>query len=283
MAQVTSCLEVGAGMHHTRLFLMATATALASFAGPAAAQRVQPPPLSADALPIGSDAAKTMTGQWDLAVPKNNLKCRIQLNIVTRPQLMAIVGMPTPCRKSFAAMGTAQFWELTSKGEIRLLGPKGEKLGEFSRADLGVLKATVGPNEFTMEPMSGRYPSPERIAGIEAAVTRLTQPQAETPETPSAVAGRYILLRANNADTGCVLVLDRTLPGNVPKSGKASLERGCADQGLQTFDPAGWIVERDRMFLYARKGHRTGFNIERNGQLVKDPPAGAPLFARKVP
>jgi hypothetical protein len=274
---------MGAGMHRMRLFLIATGAALVCCAGPAIAQRIQPPPLSQDALPTGSDAAKTMTGQWDLAVPKNNLKCRIQLNIVTRPQQLASVGMPAPCRKSFAAMGTAQFWELTTKGEIRLMGPKGEKLGEFARADAGVLKATVGANEFTMEPISGRYPSPERIAGIEAAVTRLTQPQAENPETPSAVAGRYSLLRANNADTGCVLILDRSLPGNIPKSGKASLERGCADQGLQTFDPAGWIVERDRMFLYARKGHRTGFNIERNGQLVKDPPAGSPLLAKKVP
>jgi hypothetical protein len=261
------------------------AIALAALAAsPAQAQRsrLAPPPLSEDALPIGSDATKTMSGQWDLAVPKNNLKCRIQLNVGGRPE-SATVGMPAPCRKSFAAMGAAQYWELTSRGAIRLMGAKGEKLGEFARAGAGVLTSTVGTNEFTMEPMSGRYPSPERIAGIEAAVSRLTQPQAENPETPSAVAGRYLLLRANDAETGCVLVLERTLPGNVPKSGKASLEKGCQDKGLQTFDPAGWLVERDRMFLFARKGHRTGFNIERGGQLVKDPPAGSPLVARKAP
>jgi hypothetical protein len=259
------------------------ALALAALAGQATAQsgRAAPPPLSEDALPIGSDAAKTMIGQWDIAVPKNNLKCRIQLNLSGRPQT-ATVGMPAPCRKSMAAMGTAQYWELTGKGVIRLVGPKGEKLGEFARADAGVLKAVFSGAEFTLEPISGRYPSPERIAGIDAAVNRLTQPQAESPETPAAVAGRYRLLRANNADTGCVLLLDRSLPGNVAKSGKASLERGCADQGLTTFDPSGWIVERDRMFLYARKGHRTGFNIERNGQLVKDPPAGAPLSGAKL-
>ncbi|MGL4239992.1 MAG: AprI/Inh family metalloprotease inhibitor [Beijerinckiaceae bacterium] len=257
--------------------------AAAFTAGGAAAQgRIAPPPLSEDALPIGSDATRTIAGQWDIAVPRNNLKCRIQLNITGRPQV-ATIGMPAPCRKSFGAIGNAQYWELTGKGTIRLIAQKGERLVEFARADAGVLKATVGSNDFTFEPMSGRYPSPERIAGIDAAVSRLTQPQAESPETPSAVAGRYRLLRANNADTGCVLLLDRGLPGNIPKSGKASLETGCKDQGLITFDPAGWIVERDRMFLYARKGHRTGFNIERNGQLVKDPPAGSPLSANKVP
>ncbi len=258
---------------------------LAALPGAASAQssRIQPPPLSADALPVGSDAVRTMSGQWDIAVPKNNLKCRIQLNIISRPAAAATVGMPAPCRKSFGAMGAVQYWELTSRGAIRLFGAKADKLAEFARADAGMMTAQVGTNDFTLEPMTGRYPSPERLASVEAAVSRLNQPQAENPETPATVAGRYQLLRANNADTGCVLLLDRSLPGNIAKSGKASLERGCDDKGLQQFDPAGWIVERDRMFLYARKGHRTGFNIERGGQLVKDPPAGAPLSGRKLP
>jgi hypothetical protein len=251
-------------------------------AGAQQRQQPVPPTLSADALPVASDGVRTVSGPWDIAVPNNNLKCRIQLNVSGRPP-NANVGMPAPCRKSFGSMGTMQYWELTGKGEIRFLGPKGEKLAEFSRADTGLLKTRVGSNDFTMEPVSGRYPSPERLAGIDAAVTRLTQPSAETPETPTAVSGRYSLLRANNADTGCVLLLDRTLPGNVPKSGKASIERGCQDKGLETFDPAGWLVERDRLFLYARKGHRMGFNIERNGQLVKDPPQGSPLSGRKLP
>jgi Protease inhibitor Inh len=264
-----------------RAFPLALAISAAIAASPAMAQRLQPPAPSPDALPVGSDATKTLAGQWDIAVPKNNLKCRIQLNITGKPP-NASVGMPAPCRKSFAAMGGTQFWELTAKGTIRMIGGKGERIAEFSRGDTGVLKAEVGTNEFTMEPVSGRYPSPERAASVAAAVTRLTQPQAETPSTPTAVAGRYQLLRANNADTGCVLLLDRTLPGPVSQSGKASLEKGCNDAGLMTFDPAGWIVERDRMFLYARKGHRFGFNIERTGSLVKDPPAGSALSGRKL-
>jgi hypothetical protein len=247
----------------------------------AQANRSAAPPLSADALPVGSDAARIIAGQWDIAVPKNNLKCRIQLNITGKPPA-ASVGMPAPCRKSFGAMGGIQFWELTGSGAIRLIAQRGDRLAEFARADAGVLKANVGANEFTLEPVSGRYPSPERVASVDAAVARLNQPQTESPETPVAVAGRYTLLRANNADTACVLLLDRMLPGPVAKSGKASLETGCKDQGLLTFDPAGWIVERDRMFLYARKGHRFGFNIERSGELVKDPPAGSPLSARKL-
>ncbi len=180
--------------------------------------------------------------------------------------------MPTPCRRSMGAMGRAEFWGLTTKGTLRIVGAKNEMLAEFSRADAGVLRATVGANEFTMEPMSGRYPSPDRISSVDAAVQRLTAPQAENPATPTAIAGRYQLFRAAGANTGCVLLLDRSQPGPVANSGRASLEKGCEDKGPQTFDPAGWLVERDRMFLYARKGHRFGFNIERDGSLTKDPP-----------
>lgn len=256
---------------------------LAAFPSLAQTARAPAVPLmSADALPVGSDATRTIAGQWDIAVPSNNLKCRIQLNITGKPE-RASVGMPAPCRKSFAAMGNVQFWELTNKGGLRMLGLKGERIAEFSRGDAGLLKSILGTNEFTMEPVSGRYPSPERAASVDAAVSRLNQPQTENAATPTAIAGRYQLLRAKDADTGCVLMLDRTQPGPVSQSGKASLEAGCNDKGLITFEPAGWIVERDRMFLYARKGHRFGFNVERGGLLTKDPPAGSPLSARKLP
>ncbi|MGL5114124.1 MAG: AprI/Inh family metalloprotease inhibitor [Beijerinckiaceae bacterium] len=250
--------------------------ALAVMAGrPAAAQTPEP-------LALGSDAVKTVAGNWDLMVPRNNLKCRIQLSVSSGRYAKATVGMPPACRKSLGAMGNAQGWQLLSNGAVRMAGAKGDTIGDFSRADTGVLKAQVGANEFTMEPVTGRYPSQERVASVDAAMQRLTTPTADNVTTPIAMAGRYQLIRANNAETGCVLLLDRNLPGPVSQSGKASIEKGCADKGLLTFDPAGWIVERDRMFLYARKGHRTGFNIERGGQLIKDPPAGAPLSARKL-
>jgi hypothetical protein len=250
---------------------------------PAAVATPAPAPQAAPetTLSLNSDATRTMAGQWDIAVPKNNLKCRIQLTVRGRTPA-AIVGMPPPCRKSLASMGQAESWALTDRGAIRLMNKKGETLADFVRADQGVMKATLAGNEFTLEPVSGRYPSPERIASVDAAVARLNTPAAEQPTTPVAVAGRYQLARANNTDTGCVLMLDRTQPGPISRSGRASLEQGCKDQGLLTFDPAGWIVERDRMFLYARKGHRFGFNIERDGRVVKDPPQGSPLSGRKI-
>lgn len=235
-----------------------------------------------EALPITSDAVKTIAGNWDLAVPKNNLKCRIQLTVTSGRNAKSVVGIPTACKRSFGAVGNAQTWALLSNGAVRMQGARNETIIDFTRADAGVFKAAIGANEFTLEPVSGRYTSNERITSVDTAVQRLGQPVADDPATPAAVAGRYQLFRANNADTGCIVDLNRALPGPVSRTGKASLEKGCTDKGLLTFDPAGWIVERDRLFLYARKGHRTGFNIERNGLLVKDPPGGAPLSARKL-
>jgi Protease inhibitor Inh len=236
---------------------------------------------SADLIPIKSDAMQTVAGQWDISVPRNNLKCRIQLNITGKiPK--ALVGMPAPCRKSLAAVGSVQIWGMTTKGSIRLMDAKNQIVAEFERSDAGLLKSSVGSNDFTMEPVSGRYPSPQRLASVDAAVARMALPSADNATTPISASGRYQLLRANNADTGCVLILDRTQPGPVSQSGKASLAAGCNDKGLQVFDPAGWIVERDRLFLFARKGHRNGFNIERDGRLVKDPPSGSPLSGRKL-
>jgi Protease inhibitor Inh len=249
---------------------------------PGFAQQAAPALLtSEELLPVQSDAMKTVAGQWDIAVPKNNLKCRIQLNIVGKSP-KATIGMPAACRKSLASVGTVQGWAMTAKGAVRLIDGKGVTIADFSRATDGVMKAAVNSNEFTMEPVSGRYPSPQRAASVEAAVARLAMPAADNATTPIATAGRYQLMRANNAETGCVLILDRTQPGPVSQTGRASLAQGCPDKGLQVFDPAGWIVDRDRLFLYSRKGHRSGFNIERDGRLVKDPPAGSPLLAKKL-
>ncbi len=88
------------GLQMMRIGALALATGIAATA-PALAQATGSTP---DLLLPTSDASRTVSGQWDLAVPKNNLKCRIQLNIVGNPA-QATVGMPTPCRRSMGAVG----------------------------------------------------------------------------------------------------------------------------------------------------------------------------------
>jgi hypothetical protein len=261
-----------------RTVLFATLAA-AALAGPGGAR--------AETLPANSEAVTTVAGAWDIAGPRQNMmRCRVQLAVLKprnrEPKLE--FRLPAGCRQAYQTLTRVVSWALTRQGAIILLGAKSAEIASFSRADEGKLRARIGNEDYTMEPATGgRYPSAERMASVDAAVNRLARPDVDDPRTPMKVAGSYVVERVKGQPVACTLTLDRGTPGpaSAPGSGKASIDRACADKGLQVFEPVGWIVERDRLFLIARKGHRQGFNIERDGALVKDPPAGAPMFARK--
>lgn len=241
----------------------------------------------AETLPPTSEAVTTVAGAWDIAGPRPNMmRCRVQL-VVLKPrnrEPKLEFRLPAGCRQAYQALTRVESWGLTRQGAIVLIGAKNAEIASFARADAGSLRAKIGNEDYTMEPATGgRYPSTDRIASVDAAVNRLARPDVDDVRTPMKVAGSYGIERIQGQAVACVLTLDRAVPGpaSAPGSGKASIDRGCADKGLQVFEPVGWIVERDRLFLIAKKGHRQGFNIERDGSLVKDPPAGTPMFARK--
>jgi hypothetical protein len=244
---------------------------------------------ASDILPPNSPAVETVAGSWDIAGSRPNMmRCRVQLAVLKpRNREPALeFRLPAGCRQAYQPLTRVERWGLTRQGAIVLIGQRNAEIATFARADEGKLKGRVGNEDYTMEPsVGGRYPSADRIAAVDAAVARLAAPDAEDPRTPIRLAGSYAIERAKGQTVACVLTLDRLTPGptSAPGSGKASVDRECADKGLQLFDPTGWIVERDRLFLIARKGHRQGFNVERDGSLVKDPPAGSPLTARKKP
>ncbi len=120
----------------------------------------------------------------------------------------------------------------------------------------------------------------------------LTQAQAQTPRIPAArqpaaapapaaaggavrtneLAGRYAILRENNKDTGCMLTLDDKSRG--PGGFRAILAPACRDQGIVIFDPLGWSVDRNRLALTARKGHKAHFERQPDGTWQKDPKEG---------
>ena len=106
------------------------------------------------------------------------------------------------------------------------------------------------------------------------------RPAAATPTQPAGpalrpgeLAGRYAILRENNKDTGCMLTLDDKGrgPGGTMR---AILAPACRDQGIVIFDPLGWTVDRGRLSLLARKGHRAHFEMQPDGTLQKDPKEG---------
>jgi len=101
---------------------------------------------------------------------------------------------------------------------------------------------------------------------------RLAQSKRKPESTGGNLAGRYAILREENKDSGCLLILN---PG-----GRAQLGPGCRDQGLVVFDPTGWASGRNAIILRARKGHRITLNL-RDGLYVREPAEKRPFVLRK--
>ena len=87
------------------------------------------------------------------------------------------------------------------------------------------------------------------------------------------IPGRYAVLRDKNKDAGCLLSLNR--------SGRALVGPGCADQGIQIFDPVRWSYSGGQIILRARKGHRISFGRKADGTWQRTPAAKTALGLKK--
>lgn len=97
---------------------------------------------------------------------------------------------------------------------------------------------------------------------------------------PSAVAGRYSILRAEDKDTGCMLTLDDRSKG---RGGfRAQLAPACRDNGIVVFDPVGWSIERGHLALTARKGHKAHFDLDSGGIWRRDSSEGKALSLKRL-
>jgi hypothetical protein len=76
------------------------------------------------------------------------------------------------------------------------------------------------------------------------------------------VSGRYGVLR-DDKDTGCMLTL--------ASGGHAQLAPACRDNGVVVFDPVRWSLDRGKLVLFARKGHKAYFEKDSNGFWRRDP------------
>jgi hypothetical protein len=105
---------------------------------------------------------------------------------------------------------------------------------------------------------------------------RATSPAAApaAARTSNDPPGRYAPLREGNKDTGCMITLDA--------SRKAQLAPACRDQGLVVFDPINWQMERGRLGVTARKGHKAWFDRQSDGTWLRDPKEGKTLILRPI-
>lgn len=113
-----------------------------------------------------------------------------------------------------------------------------------------------------------------RLALLASAVAGLPIAAAAAPGAGD-VAGRYSILRDEDKDTGCMLTLETRARG--PGGYKAQLAPACRDNGLVIFDPVGWGLDRGRLVLTARKGHKAHFDRGANGVWRRDAKEGKAL------
>jgi len=112
-----------------------------------------------------------------------------------------------------------------------------------------------------------------------AALLLLSLTATAAEQRTSDVAGRYAILRAEDHDTGCMLTLEaRPAEGGY----KAQLAPACRDNGVVIFDPVAWSLERGRLALTARKGHKTYFEHHPDGVWRRDAKDGKPLSLRRL-
>ena len=120
-----------------------------------------------------------------------------------------------------------------------------------------------------------------RVGLMSGALTVLTASAALAGANPrpDEVAGRYAILRAEDKDTGCMLTLEAR-PGHAGY--KAQLAPACRDNGMVIFDPVGWSLERNRLSLTARKGHKAHFDLQPGGLWRRDAKEGKALSLRRM-
>ena len=113
---------------------------------------------------------------------------------------------------------------------------------------------------------------------LAAALLTCSTASAAEPHIGEA-AGRYAILRAGDKETGCMLTLKSR-----PAAGgnKAQLAPACRDNGIVIFDPIAWTLERGRLALTARKGHKTYFDRHADGLWRRDAKEGKSLSLRRL-
>lgn len=119
-------------------------------------------------------------------------------------------------------------------------------------------------------------PGKMKRLGLPAAAFFLFLPLAGASAAGGDIAGRYSVLR-DDKDTGCML----TLLGG----GKAQLAPACRDNGIVVFDPVRWAMDRGRLALTARKGHKALFEKDDAGVWRRDAKESgkSPLAFKPIP
>jgi hypothetical protein len=291
------------------------------FAAPALAVRALP--LAFCALMASSAMALEPTrlaGGWDMSLDDTNRRCSLVLRVETADNGLAL-GMPAGCRRALPILTNVDAWKV--QGEtVGFADRDGETILTFaaSRTDLYVARGPEGETyqlaqaqteggfrqnapanrpvnaapkpqplpTTTAQAPAAQAPAPSGLTRSQAPAAApapnapVIAPAVNTPVKQADLVGRYAILRDGNKDTLCMLTLESAARG--PRGTfKAQLAPACRDQGVVVFEPMGWQLERNKLVLTARKGHKATFELTADGSWQKDPKEGGrPLGFRKL-
>jgi hypothetical protein len=182
------------------------------------------------------------------------------------------------------ANGSETRWSARAIHPNRLIIPGAALLGAIvlGGAILGVALALSLGSGARAATLSGfDVPETDRVPGFEPAQIGVAPVNAAAAALkPTAVAGRYAILRAAAKDTGCMLTLDDKGKGQGGYT--AHLSPACADQDMVMFGPAFWQLVKGRLVLSAHKGHKTRLDLQADGTWEKNPTDGKPLILKKM-
>ncbi|MBX9740986.1 MAG: protease inhibitor Inh/omp19 family protein [Beijerinckiaceae bacterium] len=264
---------------------------------------------------VDLSATARVAGQWDMSLDDTNRKCRFVLRDADDRRLEGLpLAVPAGCRRALPILADVGQWSLDNNRSLRLEDAEGGKVLEFSPDPASGALLARGPEGETYQLISAAdaAQTPRRDARQQVAQTsgfrveetpagagfqprretekplaRQNAPVVATSAAPNAAAmrtnpaGRYAPLRDAGKDTGCMVTLDDKSRG--PKgTNRAQLAPACRDQGLVIFDPVGWQIERGRLSLMARKGHKAHFDRQPDGVWLRDPKEGKTLSLRPM-
>ena len=128
-----------------------------------------------------------------------------------------------------------------------------------------------------------------RLGEPNAPVMLAQQSQRQSQRAPAQqgprvgeIAGRYAVLREDDKDTLCMVTLSEAARGRGMY--RAQLAPACRDNGVVIFDPLGWTIDRGRIALQARKGHKMLMERDENGvwRRAAGDPKARPLSLRRI-
>jgi hypothetical protein len=242
---------------------------------------------------IDLTSVEKLTGQWDLSLNDTNRRCRLLLRADEAGPSLALA-MPAGCRRAMPLLTEVGGWKLQSGDHVTFADAQGKEVLAFLPDGDGPLLATGPEGEIYRLSAAGSSAQGRRFSDLPAApvpgfvapapaaapMTMAAAPAASSIK-PDEIAGRYSVLREGGKDTGCMITLDAKARG-LKGGNKALLAPACRDQGIVIFDPVGWMLEKGKLKLTARKGHHALFDPKGDGIWEKDPKEGKALSLKKM-